>query len=338
MLTCQGRSCALRCTHREWCGLSGEAHCDFAIRQAPGKGLGVFALRAFEANETALVERPVPRLRSLATCELGARACQSEFTAGCRRSELLAARALSGGSKIVDKISNNQFGCPEAGPQAIGLFLTMSRINNHCIGNCARMFMPGPDAPEDLSARGTKCRVAHGDGAMRLIAAREIAEGEEIVVPYTPPASGRTPSSEPGTEPSIADQRRHLHHAYGFWCQCSACTDPALAEKRTALFNMQTEAPRLRGAGQHDAALQASLKRLALAQEVGLGSGVLAWLYGDLCNTAMERRATVHDAVQYAAQAEIHALAYYGAGPEAQMWRQFKSDPTSHRGYCLCDT
>jgi hypothetical protein len=45
--------------HERWCGGSGERGFDFDVREATGKGLGVYASRPFHRNEVVMVDRVV---------------------------------------------------------------------------------------------------------------------------------------------------------------------------------------------------------------------------------------------------------------------------------------
>lgn len=53
--------------HKRWCGRSGELGTDFEIKESPGKGLGVFALRSFARDECIMVERPIVFSRILSS-------------------------------------------------------------------------------------------------------------------------------------------------------------------------------------------------------------------------------------------------------------------------------
>ena len=62
--TCDRSYCSAACRtsdwrlgHSQWCGRSCEAGCGYVIKDAGGlKGMGVFALRDFEAGEKIIVE------------------------------------------------------------------------------------------------------------------------------------------------------------------------------------------------------------------------------------------------------------------------------------------
>ena len=133
--------------HKLFCGKVGEVGVDYEIRPVDSKGLGVFAKRHFQRNDTILVERPVVKSSSLSSIP------EDENV----QRAILALTPTKPGSTFTEKYKRNNVG---------QLCLNFSRVNHDCIGNSHHAF----DDEKDL---------------LLLVASRTIPKGEEISYSYT---------------------------------------------------------------------------------------------------------------------------------------------------------
>uniref|UniRef100_A0A6A7G741 Uncharacterized protein n=1 Tax=Hirondellea gigas TaxID=1518452 RepID=A0A6A7G741_9CRUS len=151
-----------RASHKSWCKASGEINVDFEIRNAPGKGVGIFALRTFKRGEKIMVERPILYSRS------GLVPVDADVAPGAQWAvDLLLPRDGS----LQDKFDRNAMSCAED-QGASGLFITMSRVNHDCVGNTLHHY---------VDSQGVKI----------LVASHEILAGDEITFSYTDIVRGR---------------------------------------------------------------------------------------------------------------------------------------------------
>jgi hypothetical protein len=117
--------CSLQCQkadwklgeHRSFCQKSGEINFDYEIREAPGKGLGVFALRNFKSGEKVMVERAVA---TFSPDILQVKAV--------RTARWLVNRLVPVSGSFDDKVKRNCFNYQ--------LYLVMAKVNHECVPNC----------------------------------------------------------------------------------------------------------------------------------------------------------------------------------------------------------
>lgn len=116
--------------HETYCGRSGENSVDFEIRSATGKGLGIFAKRAFTRGEIVLIDR-----------------CAMSSPLDIPESSVLRAvtELTPRGGTLQEIYSINSF--------RDGLFVLMSRINNECVANCVIRVPYHLDLMECLASR-----------------------------------------------------------------------------------------------------------------------------------------------------------------------------------------
>eukprot|EP00923_Selenidium_pygospionis_P019384 GHVN01033912.1.p1 GENE.GHVN01033912.1~~GHVN01033912.1.p1 ORF type:complete len:243 (-),score=12.25 GHVN01033912.1:421-1149(-) len=167
--------------HKRWCGIAGEIGFDFEVLETEdGKGLGVFAKRMFTRNEKVMVERALIVRQG------------SEFSPPVVPPAARDAvkQLLPENGNILEKIMRNGMGIGDEEDGRSGLFVTMSRVNNNCIGNAHHYF----------SARWN---------VKMLIASTEILPGEEITFAYVW---------------NRAAYRKIKHQeVYSFECRCPVC-------------------------------------------------------------------------------------------------------------------
>jgi MYND finger/SET domain len=144
--------------HKQYCGVAGELHLDFEVRNAGEMGLGLFALRKFEKNDKIMAERPLLLMNS------GSRRVPS--IPDSARAAVDALVPLDGAATVLEKVLRNRMSVSDESDQS-GLFVTMSRVNHHCEGNSDHRYM---------EHRGVKL----------LVARTAIEPGEEITMSYTP--------------------------------------------------------------------------------------------------------------------------------------------------------
>lgn len=257
-----------------------------------------------------MVERVATLLQGAVTAER-TRAALARMSA----TELAAFDRLSpeAGTDL-QKLKANAFTCRDAGPNVCGIFLTMSRINNNCIGNCSRYY-------------DNDQRLRH------LVASRTIRAGEELSIAYLPVGSGDLMHAQ-----TRAARNATLAVSYGFACSCQACTDPETAAKLDRIDRLFGDMHRLGTAMRLDAALQASKEQLQLMEDLQLDSGLMAFVCSYLFQTAVLRNATMSAARLYATRCAEHAAAYYGINDEmAVQHREYASKPQLRDTYRMAD-
>lgn len=176
--------------HKHWCGVAGELGHDFEIRDTgiAGKGLGLFALREFRRNDKILAERPVMR-------------SETEVVDNPHIHRAIMDLAPIEAVDIAIKYRINSMLCTIVNADdKHGLFVNLSRANNHCLGNSFH------------------CYVERHDVKL-LIATTDIAAGEEVTFPYTD---------------SSFESKQTLQSVWGFECNCSCCCEDV---EKTAMFS-----------------------------------------------------------------------------------------------------
>lgn len=299
--------------HRLWCGKCGEVGHDVAIQPAEGKGLGLFALRDFARDELVMVERPIAMHaggRATAPRQLQA-ALQ-----GLSEPELAAFRRLApDGGTDMQKRNANAFTCPEAGPNTSGIFVTMSRINHDCIGNCMRYY-------------------DHKHRVRRLTASRAIALGEEITISYMPIAS----DGDLQLTRTAAVRCAALRSSYGFDCRCRACSDADVGEKVERVHELLDQVQLRCNEMRVDAAIRAGEQNLKLIDELGLDAALRAFVFSDLFQVAVMQRSKMAAARRYAAQVVTNATAAYGEEDDMVVkYKRYAEKPETFPMYCMAD-
>jgi hypothetical protein len=283
--------------HKQYCKKTGEIGYDFEIKSCE-KGLGVFAMRPFQKNDMIMVERPLLK-----------------FPSGTLPNE---ASVPGTAKKAVDvlhpddapfpkKVLTNGISCTDISEDngTTGLFVTMSRVNHHCLGNADHQY---------LQHRDVKI----------LVASRDINEGEEVTFAYV--------VDKPRTE-----RRKQLTRNYTFTCRCSVCTDPVLEAKLSESRELDDAILRMGGDGRIDLAIRKGLRLIAIYDEIGASSWLYQRTYYDLFQVAITKRNYVKDGKKYIRKAYEAVLAYTQdeSDPSVQQMKRFMQSPESHRNYLI---
>lgn len=269
--------------HKHWCGKTGEIGHDFEVREAPGKSLGVFALRDFEPNEKIMMERPVASVAKyegpvsvlgsvLSLDDSRKQAVQALTPAQLEKTPpaLAEERELPPEQQVIaEKIRRNGMGTHGGGN---GLYILMSRINHSCIHNCS--------TPTVDKKRCVKV----------VSATRRISQGDEITISYC----------------SEVYQRRsfQLHLVYGFECTCAACADPVCRQEYDDDLVALRRIPALIDSQEEERVLEAIIiaRQLLHSREVDGNTEHCCSLCGELYRALAQDPDTLEEARQYAAR------------------------------------
>lgn len=304
---CQKRLfCSRECQRKDWtnaahrlsCGDAGEIDVDYEVRDAgPGVGLGLFALRNFRKNERLLVERPLFKVPSgsLHFPDIPAAA----------RKAVDALLPVEG--SLLQKVNRNGMSCTDVseGRGETGLFLIMSRMNHHCLGNADHQYIPH---------RGVKIAVAN----------RDIAAGEEVTISYIAYAP--------------RDQRRaRLAFDYGIDCTCSVCQDSELEMQLARAKELDDEIMETASSGKIEVALRKGVALLRIYDELQFSSWSYQRTYYDLFQVAITKKKYVEKGRRFIRQAYEALLAYTGDEhhPNVQRFKALIASPQDHRNYLI---
>ncbi|KAL1839515.1 hypothetical protein VTJ49DRAFT_1453 [Mycothermus thermophilus] len=271
----------------------------YVVKDVPGKGKGAIATRRIEKGKAILVD-PV---RVLATVGYPSEVRREEVRGLLKeaverlrepREVLELARKGEGkeedvGSVVEDVMMTNTFGLTVGGVEYMGLFADLARFNHDCRPNAFIHF-------------------SQTTLAMTVWAARDIEEGEEITITYSPAG---TPSRE---------RRDMLERVWGFKCQCSLCTaSPAEIEasdgNREEIRTLPDKVIELAQKGEFSKALESAGRLFSLAEQEGMSESIegdmievvarLYYLVGDL-DKALEWTLKVqHDITGYGVPGEL---------------------------------
>jgi hypothetical protein len=230
--------------HKTWCTRAGEAGVDFevklvAVDNPPTKGLGTFAKRRFRKGDYVMVERPLAMyLRQTSVGTLEADSVVQNVLRQIPRSAQAAVEALCpyNNEDLGAKLQYNGLDCRD---NRGGLFIRMSRVNHSCVANCFRRFW-------------------EHQNLMVLIACRDVAEGDEIVVSYCDP-----------TRP-VRERTEWLREHYGFQCTCDGCVDEKVGQRLESVPKVDAEVLKALDSHQFDQVLAWSNKLMELLDEFGL--------------------------------------------------------------------
>jgi hypothetical protein len=264
--------------HNEWCGKSGEIGYDYDIKEAPGKGLGVFALRRFEQNEIVMIERQllhVPVKTYGIESTFSSDSIADDIQQFVQNSTLVPANGT-----LEQKLSTNCISVwNKKNELEGGLFVNCSRVNHDCIGNTSHTYNANK-------------------GFIMLVAARTIDEGEEITYCYYGLAS----------KESFEKRKQTLSAQFGFICGCSVCTDVTVENKITEIFKYESI---LITSGIGISALVAGQKLVALYEELYFPLDRISKAYIHMFNIA-QALDRVSNAKKYAENAKKYAENFYG--------------------------
>lgn len=290
------RACQLadwKSGHKHWCGKTGELDCDFEVRQAPGKRLGMFALRDFEPNDKIMMERPVASAAkyegpvSVLGAVMSLNDSMKQAVEALEPAELSKTPPLLAEERelpveqqiLAEKIRRNGMSTDGVGN---GVYVLMARANHSCINNAST-------ANVDIKR-----------SVLVLSATRRISAGDEINISYCN---------------ELYERRKwQLQLVYGFECKCAACTDPVCRQE----FDEELQAIRSLPA------LIDSKNRDSIAEAVALGKQLLqkrenagsieecTALCGELYRALAMDADTLQEAKQYAAKGADMREAFTG--------------------------
>ena len=175
---------------------------DIAIRRVEGKGMGIFALRAFVRNEKILIERAA--VTSTQLDAVGGDEAALDLATGMQRA--VSALMPHTTTSMKSKFPWNSFQM-ENPPGEEGLFVLMAYANHSCVPNVVHQCVP---TYSNLKV---------------LVASRDIKAGEEICHDYVGIAYQ-------GTQTHV---NRYIKEIWGFECTCTACTDTVIGTKLTQM-------------------------------------------------------------------------------------------------------
>ncbi|KAK3291920.1 uncharacterized protein B0H64DRAFT_329754 [Chaetomium fimeti] len=215
----------------------------------PGKGKGLVATRPIKRHEEILLEHASMLVDLAFTVKVKATLGYRLLHAAVDRlSDPDSVRELGQTNGLAkDKVENilrtNAFHTPMDGVPHIALYPTVSRLNHACNPNSYTRPMP-----ETLQ--------------ISILAARDIAAGEEITHSYLPlglPHPERT---------------QKLHRQWGFTCTCALCSAPAASiaasdARRREIVRLRDEAVKAFQAGRPYAALRLTRQTAGLLEAAG---------------------------------------------------------------------
>jgi MYND finger len=282
--------------HKQYCGMAGELHFDYEVRNAGGKGLGLFALRKFERNDKIMVERPLFLMNSASR--------RVPSIPDSARAAVDALVPLDGATTVLEKVLRNRMSVSDESDQS-GLFVTMSRVNHHCLGNSDHRYM---------EHRGVKL----------LVARTAIELGEEITMSYTP---GKL----------RMERQAKLFMVYGFHCTCNVCNDAQLEMKLRRIKELDGAIMADGSHGRIGSALRQGKELIRLYDELEYSTGMYTRTYYDMFQVAITKQKYVADGRNYIRKATKAALAYSGdeEDPLVQRYKDLVQFPQSHRNYLI---
>jgi hypothetical protein len=277
--------------HQYWCGKAGEIGYDYEIRESANKGLGVFALRGFEKGAKIMAERPLVRTEYLKPSEQSA--ILNLMPQNC--------------NELKAKFELNAIGIGGKVASSSHVFVTMSRINHHCIGNSDHYYI-----------------VQHG--VKILTACRKIEQNEEITFSYI------DFMNQPRMYP-------FLQRKWGFECGCSGCSDASNWSKLRLLQPLDERITLLGRCLYHELGLATCDELLQLYDELHASPLLYMRTYYDMFQIAITRRRTLPIAIEYAQKALEQVLLMFGEVEikEVEKYRQLAREPTNHPAYLLAE-
>ena len=245
-----------RTGHKQFCGNAGEYGRDYCVQASPGKGMGVFALRDFARGEKIMVERSL----------FGE---NTKFLVGEKvvcppASQVAIDQLLPVGGSLEDKLHLNSIAYDDKGIEG-GLFVRMSRVNHHCLGNTEHPF---------VAKRGV----------MVLSASLVIKRGQEITFAYKGLASVN----------DFKHRRRNLKMAFGFDCACEVCTTAELSSRILACLERDDQIFFLISMARMEQAMRVGMKQLAEYDAIGMPLINYERTYYDLFQAAIAKKKFVN--------------------------------------------
>ena len=286
--------------HNFYCGVAGEIGFDFEIRKVSDQiGLGIFALKDFQKDDTIMAERPLLHWKAGQRCLLGSHSVPDSAR------EAIAALVPAGGT-FLQKLNRNCMACTsDDDDNEGGLFVHMSRANHDCLANADHGY--------------------HEHRGVKILVAARANKGEEVTISYV------------GIYKALAQRQMRLRVSFGFHCNCTACSDTNVEAKLAILRDLDASILNLGSRGEIEAAMRKGRRLIQIYDELCVSSWLYQRTYYDLFQVAITKRKFVSDGIKYIKLAYASALAHTGDDlhPTVESMKNFSQNPSSHRNYLL---
>lgn len=289
----------------------GEFGIDWEVKESPltDGGVGVFALRPIQKDEIIMLERSILTLPTLVAPGAGFSLVPGDIPIEARAA---VTKLHPASGTLVDKFKLNGMSTTDDDTDdggKTGLFIRMSRVNHHCIGNSTHRF---------LENRNVKI----------LVASRTIDPGEEITFSYVSNLStGR------------AMNKLKLELNYGFTCRCEACVNSEVEDDLVRMKELDNDILTSAGMGMVEVAMRKGKALIKLYDKYGIDSWQYHRTYYDLFQSAITKRKSLNDGKKYIVKSYEAALAFT-SDPQNESVRRMKEyadAPSSHRNHLLLD-
>jgi SET domain/MYND finger len=273
-----------QCHHKHFCKTGvGEIGIDWEVKESPTVsdtgGLGVFALRAIYKDEIIMTERPIVQLPTPSSSFLGFRLREETIPLSAKPAVL---KLHPPNGALSDKFQLNCMSLTDvdqAEEAMTGLFIQMSRVNHHCLGNSTHRYL-----------ENRKVKI--------LVASRNIEEGEEITFSYVSQNLDSTM------------RKAKLGLNYNFTCRCSVCNNPDLEAELERMKELDDAILSLGSAGNVELAMRKGKALIKLYDRHGISSWIYQRTYYDLYQVAITKRKTWSQGVKFINKAYDSALAF----------------------------
>jgi hypothetical protein len=319
---CKARNyCSVECQAQDWrtghkhfCGRAGEYGRDYCVQASPGKGMGVFALRDFARGEKIMAERSLfGEIMLLRTPLFGSSVVTRQSGVGGvtvpPASQAAVDQLLPVDGSVEDKINLNSIACDGTGVKG-GLFVRMSRVNHHCLGNTEHFF---------VAKRGV----------MVLSASFVIKRGQEITFAY----------KGLGNVDDFKRRRQNLKKVFGFDCACEVCTTSKLSSRILACLERDDQIFELISESRMEEAIRVGMKQLAEYDAIGMPLIHYGRTYYDLFQAAIAKEQFVDQGRVFVRKSAEYMVMLCGEGNDDDIEQKlaYAERPELHRNYLLCD-
>jgi hypothetical protein len=323
--------------HKIWCGSTAELDVDFEVRDAgEGRGLGIFALRAFEVGEKILVERCVLKVAECLEGEEKLEEVARQFV-NLPVSVQTAVISLHQGAVTPGDVADaflthqfghgvlqfkyNAFGIESEGSGSSGICVTASRLNHSDLPNCNRYYLPS----QKLLVISVGQHIPHGD---------------ELTITYTTPnAHTPHPHSNASAMDAYDAHRKFIKDTWKFTCTCVACCDSRIGAKLVRIEQLDAELLTLGGSNRQKEAYKVGESIISLYDELGLGAARRHRTWYDMFQMAITREEGLEDAKLCIQNTlDYWIISCGGSNPEAKeiaRMRSLRDSPQLHRNYML---
>ncbi|KAI1658911.1 SET domain-containing protein [Daldinia decipiens] len=281
--------------------------------EIPGKDIGLVATRAIRAGELIMARTPAIMVNEKAINTLGKKVVSELLVRAVQnlpshhRESLLKLSTHSSTSDFGDKIykilQTNSFrtGYHDGINPFYSLFTEVSRLNHDCRPTCAYYF-------------------DHRDFHHKVLAVRDVMEGEELTIAYYDPLQ------------SHSTRQEKLQKEWGFQCSCQRCNAnaTAIAESDRRVSQIHALWKEL---DDHSASSKGSSKKAELLVSLYEQEGILGRLNEAYYRAAMEYIGIgdAETATKYAALCIENGLLFVGPDrPFIKNMQELIANPTGH--------